>query len=662
MKKIKIVIYVIFIISIIIFIPPKYDYAATTIMKGDVTQDKKIDVEDILQILRHISATNTNSNSEWILKDEKFQAANVVEETDKTKPEKLDVLDMLRLLRYIAAKGNKEIEEKHPKWVELGETTSTTSISSNTLVENNQQTAKTEPTTIQTQNKVPTTTQTQSKVPTTTTQTQSKVQTTTQTQNKTQTTITEIKTKNLKLSKKSLQLQKGKTATLKVTINPSNVTNKKITWKSSNTTVATVKNGIVIAKRIGQAKITATNGEKTSTCTVTVIDPVKVITIKANNKKVTANSTVNINKKQTIQLSTTVKPKDAAITYKSSNEKIVKVDKKGKITGISKGVAKITVIAKTNNTMKFTFKVNVNVPVDSLKIKYNNKAITKLTIERNKTVKLKYEIHPSDVTDKKIVWKSSNEKIIEIKDGTITAKKIGTATITATASNNVKAKCKITVKEKDLNILCIGNSKIVANCSFIDTFKALATATSKKISIQEYAVAGQTIEGHSTSGGLMNVIASKKWDYIVLQEQTDAAYSNPNSIKQGGKAIYDYAKTHGSKDVIMVYNVMAISRDFNNNEYTLANKYHEEASKLTGGIVAYTTDAFLKCHYNSSSIDLFTDYVHPNSEGTYLSACCVYATIYNTTPVGINDNFDRVSQSTKSILQKYAAETMKKTK
>ncbi len=75
------------------------------------------------------------------------------------------------------------------------------------------------------------------------------------------------------LSKTSVSIQRGKKCTLKATVAPSNATNKKITWISSNTSVATVSGGVVTAKKAGTATITAksSNGKR-ATCRIKVVN------------------------------------------------------------------------------------------------------------------------------------------------------------------------------------------------------------------------------------------------------------------------------------------------------------------------------------------------------------------------------------------------------
>lgn len=82
---------------------------------------------------------------------------------------------------------------------------------------------------------------------------------------------------SVSLNKTEESLLKGSTTTLVATINPSNATNKEVTWSSSNTNVAKVdQNGKVTAVSKGTAIITVTtkDGAKKATCTITVTEPV----------------------------------------------------------------------------------------------------------------------------------------------------------------------------------------------------------------------------------------------------------------------------------------------------------------------------------------------------------------------------------------------------
>ena len=79
-----------------------------------------------------------------------------------------------------------------------------------------------------------------------------------------------IEITGITLNKSTVTITEGETETLVATIIPSNATDKTITWKTSNSAVATVSNGVVTAVKAGTATITATAGGYSATCVVTV--------------------------------------------------------------------------------------------------------------------------------------------------------------------------------------------------------------------------------------------------------------------------------------------------------------------------------------------------------------------------------------------------------
>lgn len=88
-------------------------------------------------------------------------------------------------------------------------------------------------------------------------------------------TVSPVTVTGVTLDKTEISLEKGGTTALTATVEPSNATNKIVTWTSSDNAVATVVDGIVTAESAGEATITVTteDGNKTATCVVTVTDP-----------------------------------------------------------------------------------------------------------------------------------------------------------------------------------------------------------------------------------------------------------------------------------------------------------------------------------------------------------------------------------------------------
>lgn len=172
---------------------------------------------------------------------------------------------------------------------------------------------------------------------------------------------------SVKLNAKSKVLYNGKATTLKATVSPSNASNKAVTWKTSNSKVATVNaKGIVTAKKPGNAYITVTtkDSKKTARCKVTV---------KAQKaKKVTVNvkKSISLQKKgKSVNIKATVSPSNTynkAITVSNSKKKVVKVSaskirsgKTVKVTALKKGSSNIKFTAADGSRKSTTVKVTV---------------------------------------------------------------------------------------------------------------------------------------------------------------------------------------------------------------------------------------------------------------------------------------------------------------
>ena len=148
-----------------------------------------------------------------------------------------------------------------------------------------------------------------------------------------------------------------------------------------------------------------------------------------------------------------VKNEKKKIKWKSSDKKVATVNGKGKVTAKKAGTATITATAGKN---QYTCKVTVKAKKVKVKRVKLNKG--KWTSYAGSTVKLKASVSPSNATDKRITWKSSNTKVASVNaDGVVTAKKAGSAIITATAKDGSKKKasCKVTVKKGKLAIKSI---------------------------------------------------------------------------------------------------------------------------------------------------------------------------------------------------------------
>ncbi|MBR5907619.1 MAG: Ig domain-containing protein [Bacteroidales bacterium] len=240
---------------------------------------------------------------------------------------------------------------------------------------------------------------------------------------------------SISLSKTSAELAIGKTLQLTATVSPSNATDKTVTWSSSSTTVASVSpTGLVTAIAEGSSNITASCGGKIATCKITVVKPtVAVTSVELDQTDIT------LKKGDSQTLKATVKPDNATdknVTWTSSKTDVATVDNAGKVTAVAKGVSTITASCSGKTA---TCKVNVTVPVESVTLSQ-----TSASLKVNETVTLTATVKPDDATDKTVTWSTSDGSVATVSNGVVTAKKVGTATITAKAGDKT-ATCEITV-------------------------------------------------------------------------------------------------------------------------------------------------------------------------------------------------------------------------
>ena len=241
-----------------------------------------------------------------------------------------------------------------------------------------------------------------------------------------------IVVEEISFNKTSVSLKAGETVTLTATVKPDDATDKTVTWSTSDASVATVNDGVVTAKKVGTATITAKAGDKSATCEITVVaTPVTAVTL---NK-----TYVSLKAGETVTLTATVKPDDATdktVTWGSSDESVAKVEN-GIVTAIGKGLSTIT--AKAGDTSA-TCMVTVSVPVENVTL---NK--TELVLQKGQEEVLVALVSPDDATDKTINWSSSNVSVVRVdQNGAVAAEGAGTAVITASAGTK-SATCTITV-------------------------------------------------------------------------------------------------------------------------------------------------------------------------------------------------------------------------
>ena len=277
--------------------------------------------------------------------------------------------------------------------------------------------------------------------------------------------------KTVTLNKTSLEMIAGSaetgTATLTADVGPEYASDKTLFWLTSNEKVATVDdNGKVTAVGSGEAKITATAGGKTATCTVKVTVLVTGITLDETELDLTVDDDpVTLVAKVTPEGAT-----DKTVTWSSSNDRVATVDANGKVKAVGNGEAKITAKAGDKTA---TCKVLVSTLASGVTL---DKTELTLKIE-DSPVTLVAKVTPASTSDKTVTWRSSNEKVATVdSNGKITPVGLGETKITAEA-NGYTATCTVKVIEL-VSSITLDKTELSLNASCLPTATLTATVKS----------------------------------------------------------------------------------------------------------------------------------------------------------------------------------------
>jgi hypothetical protein len=230
-----------------------------------------------------------------------------------------------------------------------------------------------------------------------------------------------------------------------------------------------------------------------------------------------------------------------------------------------------------------------------------------------------------------------------------------------------------TVQAQTKRVLFLGNSYTSVN-DLPNTFRQLALSAGDTVIVDSNAPGGYTLQGHSTNATSLSKIAQGNWDFVVLQEQSQMPSFPPAQVQQD---TYPYAAEldsliHVADSCAQTVFYMTWGRKngdasncasypqictFWGMQARLRQSYVEMAD-LNHATVAPAGEAWKKSRLTDSLINLWSaDNSHPSMEGTYLTACVFYATLYQKTPVGLT-YISSLNSSTAAFLQGIAEQVV----
>ena len=255
-----------------------------------------------------------------------------------------------------------------------------------------------------------------------------------------------IHVESVSLSETALELGEGETKLVTATVSPENATNKNLIWSSSDESVATVENGLVTALKEGKTEIIvkSEDGYKSASLEVKVNKTPSVIHVESISLDKTELDMITGDR---VTLNATVLPgdaKDKSVTWSSSDESIVAVNKNGRVTAVSAGKATITATTADggltatcviNVTQKVVSVTGVSLDVDSVEFRVGE------------TKQLTATVLPSNASNKDVIWSSTSEAVVTVdENGLITAVGTGSAIVTVkTVDGNYQDYCIVTV-------------------------------------------------------------------------------------------------------------------------------------------------------------------------------------------------------------------------
>lgn len=246
-----------------------------------------------------------------------------------------------------------------------------------------------------------------------------------------------VEPQTITLDETALTLNPGDRATLTWTVSPEGASTENISFRSSNTSVATVdSNGNITAVARGSATITMTAGSTSATCEVTVKGEEHVIQVVGRNSSgilTTQKKTVTSGESITISVPNVEKygyrftgwTPSVSVTYDSGYG--------------SSDIRTSFVMPDRDVTMTANYE---EITVDSISLDE-----TSISLAAGRTYRLSshIDIEPSNAIDADLTYKSSDETVAKVSStGVITAVDAGTATITVSCGN-ASAELKVTV-------------------------------------------------------------------------------------------------------------------------------------------------------------------------------------------------------------------------
>jgi hypothetical protein len=218
-----------------------------------------------------------------------------------------------------------------------------------------------------------------------------------------------------------------------------------------------------------------------------------------------------------------------------------------------------------------------------------------------------------------------------------------------------------------LRILFVGNSYTYVN-DLPKTFAELSNSGNHQVEVGMSATGGWSLADHMKSSEFSNALQSSKWDYVIVQEQSQIPsmeQSRKVSMYPAARTMIGEIRETGAKPVF--FETWAHQNgwpengmpNFESMQYQIDQGYLLIAQELNVPI-APVGDAWFSAIKQNPQLKLWQeDGSHPSEQGTYLAACIFYAFIFQESPQGLSF-LGNLNKETAYALQTVAADRLLK--
>ncbi len=226
-------------------------------------------------------------------------------------------------------------------------------------------------------------------------------------------------------------------------------------------------------------------------------------------------------------------------------------------------------------------------------------------------------------------------------------------------TKQIKTNSLPVAEQQTIRVLFIGNSYTYFNdLPWLTQQLAASAKETKKLETEMVVIGGATLKNHWKRGEALRLLKAKRWDYVVLQEQSTLPITNPQEMYKYATLFDAEIKRVNSQTV---FYLTWAKQNQPETQQILTDAYMNIAKELKAK-VAPVGIAWQKIQEANLKLNLYSsDRSHPSSIGSFVAACVFYTTFYDNSPVGLSRRIYSSDSSTPQQSNRIELESLSET-